>query len=68
MFISLKYKRQKSRSGGYSRELIYGFMNVNRNLRPTYGCGGEDEKIIFQRVPTALYVLHWIPTDYLRPT
>ena len=38
------------------------------NPRLTYGCGGEDEKSIFQCVPTALYVYLDKATDYLRPT
>ena len=58
IFISLKYQRQTS--GGCSRELIYDFMNGNCNLRPTYWCGGEDQKSVFQSVPTALYALRWI--------
>ena len=43
IFISLKYQRQTS--GGFSRELTYNFMNGKLNLRPRYGCGGEDRKI-----------------------
>ena len=58
IFISWKYQRQTSAwSGACSRELIYDYMNGSRNLRPTYRCEGEDEKSIFQCVPTALRCL-----------
>ena len=40
----------------------------NPNLRPTYGCGVEDEKSIYHCVRTVLYVLRWIEVDYLRQT
>ena len=43
IFISLKYQGQTS--GGCSRKLSHDFMNSNGNLRPTYGCGGEDGNI-----------------------
>ena len=43
-------------------------MNGNPNLRPTYGCGGEDQKSIFHCVSTALYAVCWIATDYPRHT
>ena len=41
-------------------------MNGNRSLRPTYGCGVDDQNSIFHCVRTVLYVLRWIAVDYLR--
>ena len=67
IFISLKYQRQTS--GGCSRELVHDFMNGNRNLRPTYGCEGDEDpktnnSLCTHCVGCVALDSHWLSMSY----